>query len=191
VLPVFLFTEPQLGGYGFSPLQISIFLGVAGLSQALWTLIAFPPLHKRFGTGGVLRGCGIAWPIMFLFCPICNMFLRLGWTAVFWTVAPISLILGSGVSLAFTASQLALNDIAPSSHSLGTLNGVALTLVCAIRAVAPALFASIFALGARSQFLYGHLFWLVLIPLSIAFPISMRWLPAKAEGKLKRESDTE
>ncbi|KAF4633136.1 hypothetical protein G7Y89_g4991 [Cudoniella acicularis] len=38
VLPLFYFTTPSLGGFGFTPLQISLFLGSAGLSQALWTL---------------------------------------------------------------------------------------------------------------------------------------------------------
>jgi len=45
--------------------------------------------------------------------------------------------------------QLALDDIAPSPATLGTLNGLALTLVSGVRAVAPALFASLFAMGVR------------------------------------------
>ena len=102
VLPVFWFTQPELGGFGFSPLQISVFLGIAGLSQALWLLVAFPLLQHRFGTGGVLRGCSIVWPIMFAFTPVCTVFLRQGWNTAFWISAPIALVVGSGVAMAFS-----------------------------------------------------------------------------------------
>jgi hypothetical protein len=87
--------------------------------------------------------------------------------------------------------QLALNDIAPTYASLGTLNAIALTVVSALRAFAPALFSSIFATGARMQLLNGYLVWLVLIILALAFTVAIRWLPEKAEGKLKQEEEEE
>jgi len=87
------------------------------------------------------------------------------------------------------AVQLALNDIAPSPQTLGTLNALALTLVSGLRAVAPALFASIFATGARTQILDGYLVWYVLVLLALALTVTVRWLPEKAEGKLKEEGN--
>jgi hypothetical protein len=102
VSPIFYFTSPKLGGYGFTPFQISIFIGTAGLSQALWLLFVFPPLQRRIGTGGVLRACAIAWPLFFLANPVGNIFLRHGWTAIFWTVQPTLLVIGSGVAMAFS-----------------------------------------------------------------------------------------
>ena len=100
--PVFWFTEPALGGFGFKPIQISLFLGGIGISQALWLLIAFPILQHRYGTGGVLRGCLYAWPIFFASSPICNMFLRKGWTTAFWVTAPTLQFAGTGVAMAFS-----------------------------------------------------------------------------------------
>ena len=85
------------------------------------------------------------------------------------------------------AIQLALNDIAPSPSTLGTLNALALTLTCGIRALAPAAFASIFATGVRTQILDGYLVWLVLLILALALVPPLRWLPAKAEGRLKHD----
>ena len=105
VLPLFWFTDIKLGGFGVSPLQISLFLAVAGISQALWTLLLFPALQHRFGTGGVLRGCSIAWPITFAFWPISNLFMRHHWEVSFWVVAPVNLVLGAGVSMAFSGSS--------------------------------------------------------------------------------------
>jgi hypothetical protein len=87
--------------------------------------------------------------------------------------------------------QLALNDIAPSPTTLGTLNALALTLVSGIRAVAPALFASLYATGARTQIFYGYLAWVVLVVIGLGYTVAVRWLPKKAEGKLKGDGDSE
>ena len=104
VLPLFLFTQPNLGGLGFEPLIISLFFAGAGISQAIWTLVFLPPLQCRFGTGGLLRGCSIAWPITFAIWPISNLFMRQHREVAFWIVAPINMVLGSGVSMAFSES---------------------------------------------------------------------------------------
>lgn len=106
VAPVFYFTDIALGGYGFSPLQISLFMALGGLAQSIWLLIAFPPLQRRFGTGGVLRGCAVVWPILYFTVAAGNLFLRQAWDLVFWIVAPTSLVIGSGVAMAFSESSV-------------------------------------------------------------------------------------
>jgi hypothetical protein len=83
------------------------------------------------------------------------------------------------------AVQLALNDIAPTPATLGTLNGIALSVVAGTRSFAPALFSSIFAGGVKSQVLDGYLIWLILVLMALAYTVAIRWLPAKAEGKIK------
>lgn len=89
------------------------------------------------------------------------------------------------------AVQLALNDISPSQQSLGTLNGIALTLTAAIRTVGPATFTSLFAVGARSQFLNGYLVWAVLILVGLLGSVCVRYFPEKAEGKVKKHAVVE
>jgi len=190
VVPVFWFTSPSRGGFGFSPLLISIFMGVTGLSQAIWLLLVFPPLQHRYGTGGVMRGCGLSYPFLFLGLPPLNYLLRSDSSAAhttFWILAPIVLVLGVGVSMSFTAVQLALNDVSPSPATLGTLNALALTLVSGIRAFSPALFTSIFAIGVRERILGGHLVWVVMVMLAAGFGVATRFLPENAEGKIKTD----
>ena len=87
--------------------------------------------------------------------------------------------------------QLALNDIAPSQSTLGTLNGLALALVSATRAVVPALFTSLFAAGVKGQIFGGHLIWVILVALTIGYNVALRWLPAKAEGKFNKTIEEE
>lgn len=189
VVPVFFFTQPKLGGFGFSPGLISIFLAVAGGCQALWILLAFPPLQHRYSTGAVLRVCAIIWPFMFALFPIGNEFLRHDLNPGMWVVAAINAVVGSGVSMAFTCVQLCLNDIAPSASTLGTLNALALTINSGVRAVSPALFSAIFATGVRLGWIDGHLVWIVLILIASGLSVTAQWLPRKAEGRIKKDGD--
>lgn len=186
IVPIFWFTRPSLGGLGFSPLQISLFMGLTGLSQAIWLLLVFPPLQRRLGTNGVMRACGIAYPFFMAMMPAFNAVLRIDTDAArgaFWALVPVCLMLGPGVSMAFTGAQLALNDASPNPESLSTLNAVALTGASALRSFSPALFASLFAVGARTQILGGYLVWVVLTALAVGFTIATRYLPPQSERK--------
>jgi hypothetical protein len=99
VSPVFYFTSPDLGGYGFSPFQISLFLGGSGIAQAAWLLLVYPQLQKRLSIGAVLRGmCGV-WILFLIGIVSSNFLLRHGGRAAFWVLAPFTLALGSGVSM--------------------------------------------------------------------------------------------
>jgi hypothetical protein len=115
VIPLFWFSPPELGGYGFSPIQISMLMGATGISQALWTLLFFPPLQRRWGTGGVLRACATFWPVFFALPPFSNFLLRRGLIVPFWIFGPAATVVGTGVSIAFSKQAL------PTHHSRVTL----------------------------------------------------------------------
>jgi hypothetical protein len=105
-MPVFFWTPINLGGYELPPSKISLLIMLAGISQAVWILLVFPKLHKRVGTGGLLRITAVAWPIAFALNPLANLLLRKGFFTVFWAFAPIVVMLGSGCSMAFSKSHL-------------------------------------------------------------------------------------
>ncbi|KAI7780304.1 hypothetical protein LA080_016152 [Diaporthe eres] len=191
ILPVFWFTPVRLGGFGFSPLQISLMLAVNGISQALWLLLVFPPLQQRWGTNKVLRNCAIVYPFVFAICPLGNALLRGGHDLAFWISAPPILALGSGISMSFTAIQLALNDISPSPAVLGTLNALALTGTSILRAFAPAAFASLFALGARTQWLRGYAIWVLMMAIAVGFSVVARYMPEPTNKPAPREEAQE
>ncbi|EHY51962.1 hypothetical protein HRR83_003476 [Exophiala dermatitidis] len=181
IIPVFYFTPVHLGGFGFTPFQISLFMGIGGLSQAMWLLVVFPWLQARIGTAGVMRLCATEYPFFFTVLPLCNLLLRHHLTALFWVVACTSLVIGSGVAMSFTAIQLVLNDVSPNPQVLGTLNAIALTLVSGIRAFSPALFASLFAASVRSRIWGGHLIWIPMVVLALGFTVVCRWVPEREE----------
>lgn len=183
VIPVFLFTPVQLSGFGFSPLYISVFMAVGGLSQSIYLLLIFPYLQRKFGTGFVLRLCAVVYPFFFAAIPLGNLLLRHHLSALFRTFVPIGVIFGAGVAMSFTAIQLCINDVNPKPQTLGTLNALSLAFVSGIRAFSPALFTSIFAIGVREQILGGYLVWVVMVVIASAFTVIMRFLPPNAEGR--------
>ncbi|KAF2028576.1 MFS general substrate transporter [Setomelanomma holmii] len=188
VNPVFAYTPIALGGLSFSPELIAAMTALAGASQAIWLLLIFPRLHKRVGTGQMLYYCAFAWPVFFASSVVFNTLLRHDLKAAFWATAPPTLVLGSGVAMAFTAVQLAVNDIAPSHETLGTLNAIVLAIQSGLRAVAPALATSVFATGVKYHILGGHLFWLLNVILAFGLPILLRLLPEKVAGKVPKGS---
>jgi hypothetical protein len=78
--------------------------------------------------------------------------------------------------------------MSPSPQTLGTLNGIALTLNSLTRAITPAAASSIYAYGVSHQILWGQLGWLVLILLAIGYRVLITFLPAKAEGKIIKKA---
>ncbi|KAK4044448.1 major facilitator superfamily domain-containing protein [Parachaetomium inaequale] len=192
IVPVFWVTKVRLGGFGFTSLEISLMMGLNGLAQATWILLVFPPLHNRIGTNGVLKACAIAYPLFFAVCPFLNFLLRLDSptsTTAFWIAAPVLLALGCGVSMSFTAIQLALNDASPSPTTLGTLNALALSIVSGVRAFSPALFAGLFAVGARTQLLWGYAIWVLMVLIALGFTVLSRFMPDYDEMKRRRERE--
>ncbi|PSK58769.1 hypothetical protein B9Z65_6784 [Elsinoe australis] len=183
VAPVSGFTNPHLGGYGLSPIQISMFLATAGGPQTLWTLLIFPPLQKRIATGGVLKFCYAYQPFNYILMPISSILRRNGKEVEFWCLSIFTALVRASNSMASTGIQLALNDISPSHQALGTLNAVALTIVSGIRAVAPAAFASVYAFGVGHQILGGYLIFVLIVIMAALLCVFVQWLPPKAYGK--------
>lgn len=178
VAPVFQATSPALGGLGFKPQEIGIFLGIGGVAQSLWTLLIFPPLQNRFGTRLVLKLCVYVWPFFFVVNPIYVFVLRGGAsTTSIYPYFGLSLLVGSGVSMAFTGVMLALNDVSPTPRTLGMLNAIALSMTSGLRAFAPILFTSIYATGIKVGILDGYFIWAVLVALALGSVLCLQLLP--------------
>ncbi|KPM38480.1 hypothetical protein AK830_g8080 [Neonectria ditissima] len=185
VLPVALYTPVSIGGMGWSPSKISLYMAVQAGSQSLWLLLVFPWLQRRMGAKGVLRICSIGYPIFCAGFIAMNALLRekseesLVW---FWIVTFFVTSFGPAVFMSFTAAQLVVNDAAPNPHLLGKLNTMAMVFHSGIRSVSPGVATAIYAVGVRGQVAWGYLFWAVLIPLSASLGIALRWLSNDRKG---------
>ena len=184
VNPVFLHMPVLLGGLGLPDELIAAVIGFSGASQAAWLLLVFPSLHKRIGTGAVLRLAALIWPFFFAMHPLFNALLRHGEKAAFWALAPPALGVGSSVAMAFTGVQLAINDVAPNQESFGTLNAIVLAARAGMRAVVPALATGWYAVGVKLHALWGQLFWVGGLAFGGGLVFMLRLLPERAEGRV-------
>lgn len=99
VSTVMMYTSVECGGYGFSDQDIALFLAGTGGGQAIWVLVVFPNLQRKYGTCAILKLCGILWPSFLITFPILNECLRRDWTRLFWIAAPMTWALGSSVAM--------------------------------------------------------------------------------------------
>ncbi|KAI5857466.1 MFS general substrate transporter [Durotheca rogersii] len=180
LIPTFLYTTPELGGFGFTSIQISIYMALTAGSQAFWILLVLPPLHRRWGSKALLRYCGVVWPFFFAIMPSMNWLLcRDNDPAhtLFWVIFPPMLVVGSSVVMAFTVVQLALNQVCPAKSSLNKLNSMSLSITSGLRAATPAAFNSMFALGVRHNILGGYFVWFVVAALAVGFLFTVSYMP--------------
>jgi hypothetical protein len=85
---------------------------------------------------------------------------------------------------ALAAIQLVINAVAPPD-AMGTLNGLTLAFMAALRAICPAVFSSFFAFGVGHQILWGQVIFVPLILLGIILRISLIWMPSQVDAKDK------
>lgn len=181
MLPVVLYTPVDLGGMGYSPSSITVYMTGCGISEIVWMLIAFPLLQARVRTKGVMRLCAYFWPAFFAGYILMNATLRVERSKAsqffYILVWAANVILGSGIWMAFTAAQLAVNEVSPNRRVLGKLNSVAEICSSVSRTVVPPLSTALFAVGIGRQILGGYLAWVVLMLLALGLPVSLYWFP--------------
>lgn len=189
IMPIYLYTRVAIGGVGLSSPQISAFMAIQGASQALWLLLAFPFLQRRYGSKGLSKLCAIVYPFVFAGCIFLNAFLRIGTEPAMASAGIVGLliaVLGPGVSMGFTCAQLSINDASPSPHILATINGISMTSASIMRSFVPGVSTVVFAVGVRSQVLWGYLAWVILIPLAIILSVCINYIP---DGRRKGQDE--
>jgi MFS family permease len=177
LIPVMLYTPIKIGGLGCSPGEITIYMSAMGVSESLWLMFVFPPLHRCLGSKGMLRLCSFAWPLFFAVYPSVNALLRDGSRSghiVAILVTAMNAMIGPGTWMSLTAAQLAINEVSPSPEILGKLNSMAEICSSLIRTFIPGISTAIFAVGVRGHILSGHLAWLILVLLGLGLAFTMR-----------------
>ncbi|RFN44962.1 major facilitator superfamily transporter [Fusarium flagelliforme] len=145
-----LYTGVSRGGLGFSEHEIAVYMTAQGGAEAVWMLLAFPPLHRRIGTRGMVLLGSVAFPLFFAGYIVMNAFLRDASSTsflVYRLVLAAMTFIGPAIFLSMTAVQLGLQEVSPSLRTLGTLNAIAESAYCLIKAVVPAVSTTIFAIG--------------------------------------------
>lgn len=76
-----------------------------------------------------------------------------------------------------------VNNMAPTSASLGKLSSLALTLYMAGRTLSPTVASALYAFGVSNGALGGQLGWVAFACCSIAYAVSLVWYPKQADTR--------
>lgn len=91
----------KLGGLGLSSEQQASLTAAHGAVQATLLLVAFTPLHRRFGTQAILVATGICFAASFLWNPVLNVLAGKASRALYQGGLVFGLLLNSLQNLAF------------------------------------------------------------------------------------------
>lgn len=168
LLPVFLSTErPEhrlptslpfkfADGFGYDTKTIGFVLSVQGVYSMTSTFFFFPRIAHKLGPLRLFQIISVSYPLLYITTPYLVFLpdtLRMpGIYAIIIWKCTLS-------TLAYPSNTILLSNSAPTTLSLGTINGVAASTASLSRAAGPAVSGLLYAMGLESG--YSGLVWWV------------------------------
>ncbi|KAG1779026.1 MFS general substrate transporter [Suillus placidus] len=182
--PLFYSTPIELGGLGFDPVTIGLWMGAFGIVNGVLQTMIFAPLVNKFGPKTVFRFCEASFIPIFALFPITNIVARqYGINWLVWFLLTCSLLLGVFMDMTFGCILMFITAAAPNKRSLGATNGLAQMTASIVRAIGPATSTSMFAYSVQHKLMGGYAVYAVLVTMSaFAMRIAAR-LPGSSEKK--------
>ncbi|KAG2075426.1 MFS general substrate transporter [Suillus decipiens] len=182
--PLFYSTPIELGGLGFEPITIGLWMGAYGIANGILQAIIFPPLVNKFGPKTVFQFCEGSFILIFAMFPITNIVAsRNGINWLVWCLLTCSLLLSVIMDMLFGCILMFITAAAPNRRSLGATNGLAQMTASIVRAIGPAASTSMFAYSVQHKLMGGYAVYAFFIVMTvIALKIATK-LPATAEKK--------
>ncbi|KAK4103640.1 MFS general substrate transporter [Parathielavia hyrcaniae] len=168
LLPVFLSTnapEHQLpvslpfkfaGGFGLDTRTIGIILSVQGLYSMASTHFLFPLITEKLGPLRLFKLMSVLYPLLYFITPyivllpdslrMASVYIIVIWKCTFST-------------LAYPSNAILITNSAPTTLTLGTINGAAASTASLCRALGPIVSGLLYAMGMESG--YSGLAWWV------------------------------
>ncbi|KAK0715758.1 major facilitator superfamily domain-containing protein [Lasiosphaeris hirsuta] len=166
LLPVFLSTDPPehriptslpfkfADGFGYDTKRIGLILSIQGVYSMGSTYFLFPAIVKRMGALNLFRFISMSYPLLYFATPylvllpdnlrMVGIYGIVVWKCTFST-------------LAYPSNAILLTNSAPTTLSLGTINGVAAMTASLSRAFGPAISGMLYSMGLESG--YSGLVW--------------------------------
>ncbi|KAH6635327.1 major facilitator superfamily domain-containing protein [Chaetomium sp. MPI-SDFR-AT-0129] len=168
LLPVFLSTNPPdekmpislpfkfADGFGMDTRTIGVILSVQGIYSMASTHFLFPMITERLGPLRLFKLMSILYPLLYFFTPyivllpeslrMTSVYIIVVWKCTFST-------------LAYPANAILLTNSAPTTLTLGTINGAAASTASLCRALGPIISGLLYSLGMETG--YSGLSWWV------------------------------
>ncbi|XP_057306352.1 uncharacterized protein LOC130644670 [Hydractinia symbiolongicarpus] len=148
LFPVFAATSRKYGGYGFSTSNIGVALVTVSIISIFAVISLFSKLIVRYGAKKVFIYCAIFQSLLF---PVPVMLAKVVYnTKLFWILLILVLIIIRVCIEGTVITAVLIMNNSASADSIGTINGIGLTLSCFGRMAGPPLFGSIFSWSLKN-----------------------------------------
>jgi hypothetical protein len=183
VLPIWIWTPTVHHGLGFEPYKIGIMQGTVGFFLIFFQLFLIPLIIDKLSIRRTFQ-LSVIMTIPSCFGVIeLNRLSGLDLEWLIWVILIIQIIWRQvWLSMIFTTVNLMIGDSVPKEH-LGSLNGVAQSMVALARTIGPSIAAPLFAMSisGNQPFPFGRhfTFYLSALILFMTFPLSFMFTTKK------------
>ncbi|PFH48540.1 hypothetical protein AMATHDRAFT_5737 [Amanita thiersii Skay4041] len=175
LIPLFMAMPIEIGGLGFSPAVIGFVLGCFGVGFAMFQVLLFARIIRRFGERRVFIAGMVTLPLMFASFPVMSMIAKnYGVTWMVWAILGCTLSLMVIMNMGYCCIFIYITTSAPNKRSLGATNGLSQTTVSIARAIGPALATAMFSFSVENNLLWGYgVYFAFFLCGCLAVPLSM------------------
>jgi MFS family permease len=183
LLPLFFSTPIYLGGLGFTPSQIGLWMAMFAMADGIFQALFFAKIVDWVGPKRLFCvSVSCFTPVMLMF-PIMSWLVHtrgmvdnaIGFALV------IQLALTVIWDMAYGTVFMFITASAPTKNVLGSINGLGQTSASMARVVGPAFATSLFAFSKEHNILNGNAVYVVLIMLAGA----LRWLGSQLPDEIQ------
>ncbi|KIK48308.1 hypothetical protein CY34DRAFT_798414 [Suillus luteus UH-Slu-Lm8-n1] len=174
LLPLFFSTPTYLGGLGFAPSYIGLWMAIFAIADGIFQALFFAKIVDWIGPKRLFCVAVSCFaPIMLMF-PIMSWLVHtrgvIDYTIAFALIS--QLVLTVIWDMAYGVVYMFITASAPAKNVLGAVNGLSQTSASLARVIGPAFATSLFAFSKEYNILNGNAVYVVFIMLGGA----LRWL---------------
>ncbi|KAF8872620.1 major facilitator superfamily multidrug-resistance, DHA1 sub-family [Infundibulicybe gibba] len=167
--PLMFSTSIELGGLGLDPYKIGMIMGIWGFINAVIQLNFLNALIRKFGPRATYIAAYSGFLIAIGAYPILGYLARRAgrMDTMVWIFLIIQLTSQMSMYIGFTAIQIIIIQSVPSRGSMGAINGLAQTLACSMRTLAPSIASSLFSISLERNLAGGNLVYIILLGINL------------------------
>ncbi|KAF8305055.1 MFS general substrate transporter [Clavulina sp. PMI_390] len=172
IMTVFFAVPISSGGLGFPPSRIGIIFSAFGIVSGCVQIFLFPLVHDKFGAKRVLRLSVMSFLLVFPIFVVMNSAAAARKTTAnideghtnagvadgiwVWVGVIVLVCLNPLIDMGYGCSFIFVTSSAPTPSHLGSINGLAQTIISFTRAIGPAGSTALFSLSNEKQWLGGY-----------------------------------
>ncbi|KAG2068034.1 MFS transporter [Suillus decipiens] len=183
LLPLFFSTPTYLGGLGFTPSRIGLWMAMFAIADGTFQALFFAKIVDRVGPKRLIRVSVSCFMLVVLMFPIISWLVytrgMVDHIIAFALIGQLTLMVIW--DMAFGTIFMFITASAPAKNVLGAVNGLAQTSGSMARVIGPAFTTSLFAFSKEYNILNGNAVYVVLIVLAGV----LRWLASQLPDELQ------